>query len=72
MAARCTDDVAKELNEMTKKTAVQMKRRILNEKDWVSIIFFLHNSEAAHDVVNIHYGAAVELSSTTRVFRSNL
>lgn len=45
--ARKADDVANELSKMTKKTDVQMKDRIFNGKDTVSIVAFLQDFKEA-------------------------
>lgn len=47
-------DVGYEVNEMTKKTAVQMKDRTFSSKDRASIIAFMQDVKSAFDACNIH------------------
>lgn len=56
MSARYEDVVANELNNMTKKTAVQMKNWTFNGKDPVSIAAFPQDFKAARNVYIIHKG----------------
>lgn len=61
MRARYDNDIAKELNKMTKKTAIQLKDRAFNVKDSVSIIVFVQDFKAACDAVKFQKRTAMWL-----------
>lgn len=62
MLASYDDDLAHELNNMTKKTAVQMMYGTVNGKDHMSVITFLQDLKAAYDACDIYDEAAMRLS----------
>lgn len=55
------DDVVSDLNKMPKETAVQMKDRMFNRKDPLSIVTFRQDFKAACNACNIYEGVVMWL-----------
>lgn len=58
---RYDDDVAHEMSRMTKTVPVEMKDRMVDGRDPVSIITFLQDLKAMCDACNVHEGAVLWL-----------